>query len=280
MVALVALLVTMSSHTASAQVANDTQHTNTVTRYYLALGDSIAAGASASTTNGYNTPPPDSYVGLVYRRERAKLPGLKLVSYACGGATSFSMINGPNPCETSGEPQMNSAQTFLLNHPNRVALITVDIGFNDIYGCFLPKSIDTSCVSAGLAQVAASLPVILSELKREYPGARIVGMNYYDPLLSYDTIGAPDFATQSLSLFTNLNKTLSHAFHAAGAKMANVFAAYGSGDTQTVVVNGKPEPENLATICQLTEACTSNPHPNDAGHARIAAAFYPLLPKH
>jgi lysophospholipase L1-like esterase len=280
------LLITMATLSltiaapSSASSVRAVRHTQPVTRYYLALGDSIAAGYSATSTNGYLQPPPDSYVGLIYRHERAKLPGLKLVSYACGGATSVSMLDGPNPCRSDGQTQMGLAQKFLLDHPDRIALVTIDIGFNDIYTCFLPTRIGASCVTAGLQVVSASLPVILSEITRDYPGVPIVGMNYYDPLIAYDIIGKPALAPQSVGDFTTLSTDLSRAYRAAGAKMANVLGAFASTNTTNVVVGGKSEPQNLANICQWTYTCSGNPHPNNVGHARIAAAFYRLLPKH
>ena len=48
--------------------------------YYLALGDSLAAGTGASTTG-------NRYVNVLYQHELSRLPSLQLVNIACGGAT-------------------------------------------------------------------------------------------------------------------------------------------------------------------------------------------------
>ena len=136
--------------TSSASVVRSVHQVAPVTRYYLALGDSIAAGLSATSTNGYRQPPPHSYVGLVYQHERSLIPGLKMVSYACGGATTVSMIDGPNPCQSTGRrlpsyepgPELSPQppQPSDLGHHRYQ-------GFNDIYGCFLPKKIKSRIAS-------------------------------------------------------------------------------------------------------------------------------------
>ena len=54
------------------------QAATTPVEYYVAMGDSLAAGTGASTTA-------DDYVSLVYQHELARHPGLQLENLGCGG---------------------------------------------------------------------------------------------------------------------------------------------------------------------------------------------------
>src|SRR6201995_4317755 len=97
-------------------------------QYDMALGDSIAAGTGASTSA-------NDYVNLVYQHELATHPGLQLMNLSCGGATTGSVLNGPGWPEATG-PQLGDAEAFLRAHPGQVAFLTIDIGGNDVDGCF------------------------------------------------------------------------------------------------------------------------------------------------
>jgi lysophospholipase L1-like esterase len=137
-----------------------------------------------------------------------------------------------------------------------------------------------SCVDAGLSQVSSQLPQILNGLKAADPGVSIVGMNYYDPFEVYWLLGGEyeSWAVQSLNIVSTLNSELSSAYSAAGLPMADVFTAYQSDDFNSGLLNGVAEPQDLVTLCTLTESCEGDPHPNNEGHAVIADTFYPLLP--
>jgi lysophospholipase L1-like esterase len=229
------------------------------TTYYVVLGDSIAAGLDA-------TSPWYTYPGLIYTHELSAFPGLQPVSYACSGATTVSMIEGP-ACLSNTGSQLGQAESFLVAHRGKVALVTIDIGMDNIIDCLYPPGINMSCVDAGLSQVSSQLPQILNGLKAADPGVSIVGMNYYDPFEVYWLLGGEyeSWAVQSLNIVSTLNSELSSAYSAAGLPMADVF-------------NGVAEPQDLVTLCTLTESCEGDPHPNNEGHAVIADTFYPLLP--
>jgi lysophospholipase L1-like esterase len=185
------------------------------------------------------------------------------------------MIAGPS-CAAS--TQLAQAESFLAAHRGHVALVTLDIGVNNIYSCLLPPGINTSCVTTGLGQVASQLPLILSGLRAADPGVSIVGMNYYDPFLVYWLLGDYTVAAQSLSIFSSLNSELGTAYASAGASMADVYTAFQSQDYATGYLDGYAEPQDLVTLCTLTNSCQGDMHPNNQGHAVIAGAFYPLLP--
>jgi lysophospholipase L1-like esterase len=238
--------------------------------YYVALGDSIAAGYYASNPN-------KSYVGLIYRHESSRFSHLQQVSFACGGATTGSMILG-TPCHSAPGSQLQEAESFLSAHRGRVALVTMDIGMNDIYHCFGKTSIDSGCITNGLKQVSTQLPGIVRGLTHADPGVQIVGMNYYDPFLVYWLVHEAALAKKSLSLVNTLNSEIQSSYLAAHAQTANVFATYQSNNATTGRYNKVQLPQSVITICRNTLSCTGDPHPNDRGHALIAKAFYPLLP--
>ncbi len=240
------------------------------TTYYVALGDSIAAGYDA-------TSPYDTYAGLVYTHELSAYPGLQPESFACSGATTTSVIAGPS-CDPSAGTQLARAESFLATHRGQVALVTIDIGMNNIYDCMLPPGINTSCVANGLSQVSSQLPLILSGLKAADPGVTIVAMNYYDPFVVYWLAGDYTWALESLNIVSSLNAELSTAYASAGVAMADVYTAFQSQDYNTGYLNGVAEPQDVVTMCTWTESCQGDPHPNNLGHAVIAGAFYPLLP--
>ena len=151
-------------------------------QYYVALGDSIAAGVGASTAA-------NDYVNVVYQHELVSHPGLQLVNLACSGATTGSVINGPGCSYTTGT-QLGDAEAFLRAHPGQVAMLTIDIGANDVDGCLGSSGVQTSCVQAGFNQISSNLPLILSGLRAADPTLAIYGMDYYDPFLNQWLTGA------------------------------------------------------------------------------------------
>ena len=76
--------------------------------FYLALGDSMAAGIQPN--KGETT----GYVGRVWRSFRRDIPGLSLRNVACPGETSRSMITGwHSPCHYAAGSQLDAAVAFL-----------------------------------------------------------------------------------------------------------------------------------------------------------------------
>src|SRR5262249_34135756 len=116
--------------------------------YYLALGDSLALGVQP-TFNGHDGPTNQGYVDDLYHVTRLHVQGLRLTKLGCSGETTTTMING-GICEYAQGSQLAQAVEFLQTH--RIAFITLDIGANNIDGCFTmnPPAIDPICVSNGL----------------------------------------------------------------------------------------------------------------------------------
>jgi lysophospholipase L1-like esterase len=211
--------------------------------YYVAMGDSLGAGVGAS-------PISNSYVNQIYQHELARIPGLVLKNFSCSGATTASVINGPN-C-VGAATQLALAKAFLKAHKGHVAFVSIDIGANDVDGCSNGTTTSTACMTNGLAAVNTNLPQILSALKSVYPGIRIVGMNYYDPFLASWLTGPSGeaLAQQSLTLSDSFNSLLTSVYAAAGFPTAGVATAFLTDALSlTGTYNSQTEPENVANVC-------------------------------
>ncbi len=250
-------------------------------RYYLALGDSLATGyqpedAGTLQSCGF----PYGYACDLYQELQVAHPNLEAVNLSCPGETTASMLSGVgSPCYSEGPSQLARAVQFLARHPGQVALITIDIGANNVDGCVLASgSIDESCVLQGFSQVAGQLPVILTALRRAAGrGVPIVGMNYYDPFLAaYLLPGGTTLAAESLAVTLTFNRLLEGVYGRAGDRVADVQSAFRTFDLAPVPFAGTVVPLDVALICQLTWMCDYSPpniHPNATGYAVIAGAF-------
>ena len=117
------------------------------------------------------------------------------------------------------------AVSFLGSH--HVALVTIDIGANNVDGCLTTAGINETCIAEGLWSPATDLPEILTALRAAAPGS-IVAMNYYDPFLSEWLLGSAGqaLATESVSLATYFNGILDSIYGAFGVPVANVQGAF------------------------------------------------------
>jgi len=244
--------------------------------YYLALGDSLsqgvqpdAAGASVETRDGY----PDQ----VYAALRPSHPTLKLVKLGCPGETTSTMIKG-GICHYPGGSQLNAAVAFLHAHRGRVLLVTIDIGANDPEYCGGQPSLTqlASCAVTGIPAAVTNLTTIMASLKASGPGVRIVGMNYYLPALAEWRDGLPGHlvAWTAERLAATYNDLLDRVYTKSGARVADVFGAFGTAD----FTKQGTTPRNVALLCQWTWACAAPPrgpnqHANQAGYQVIARAF-------
>jgi lysophospholipase L1-like esterase len=255
------------------------EHEDHAVHYYVALGDSLAAGPErGGDANDY---PEQLFVNL-----READPNLRLARFGCGGETTASMISPSLPWEGRGErhlcsyangSQLADAVRFLQAHRQFVSLVTIDIGGNDVLFCV--AELDQTCLAEGLAAIEQNLPLILSAL-RVAAGADvpIVGMNYYNPFLAF-WFASPAFAAVTNQMVVDqVNPALEAAYADAGSPVADVESAFAT-------TNWAPEggvPLNVLRICQWTLMCTgpfgpSSVHPNTAGYGVIAGAFADAL---
>lgn len=247
--------------------------------YYLALGDSLsqgvqpdAAGASVETSDGYAD---QLYAAL---RHGNSHPGLTLVKLGCPSETTTTMING-GICRYQGGSQLAAADAFLRAHRGRVFLVTIDIGANDPEDCGGQPGLGqlAECAVTGIPAAVTHLTTIMARLTAAAgPGVRIVGMNYYLPALAEWRNGLPGHmvAWAAERLAATYNNLLDRVYTRYGARVANVFGAFGTAD----FTSQGALPLNVARLCQWTWECAAPPrgpnqHANQAGYQVIARTF-------
>jgi lysophospholipase L1-like esterase len=249
--------------------------------YYLALGDSLAAGAQPNAA-GKTLPTHQGYANDLLASQKSKIKGLTLKDLGCLGETTTSMLSGGPFCPYAGT-QLADAVTFIKTH--KIAFVTLDIGANDVDNCSsLPATQLVPCVEAGLAKINQDVPKIVQRL-RKAAGRKvtIVGMNYYDPFLAHWVSTPPNqpLATESVALSRALNGDLTKAFTAQKLKIADVataFDTYTPFTTTTTLAGHGTVPLAVARICTLTWMCAAAPrgpniHANAQGYRKIAAVF-------
>ncbi len=242
--------------------------------WYLALGDSLAAGYQP----GQGDDPTGGYVGGVLEAVRAETAKTKLVNVACSGETVVTMVRGGR-CDYDEGTQLAQALEFLHAHRRTTRLVTIDIGANDVQRCVsrTPLAIDFACIQAGLGDVQRLLPQVLAQLHAAAPGAHIVVANYYNPFLAAYLTGAAGqaVAQQSVALQAALNAVIAGSAASVGADVADVSTAFRSTVTAPVLVPelGGTVPTNVATICAWTWMCRlGDIHANDTGYAVMSGA--------
>jgi lysophospholipase L1-like esterase len=251
--------------------------------YYLSLGDSLSQGVQPDSA-GASVPTRQGYADLLYAELRRGDPALRLVKLGCSGETTHTMING-GMCSYPGGSQLAAAASFLRGHRGRVSLITIDIGANDPDSCVTRSSFGgaAGCMATSFPDTLGNLRKIMSTLRAAGgAGVRIIGMSYYVPTLAQWRHGLLGEAVARISeaVVVGYNRLLTGVYQAFGARVADVFGAFHSGDfSGQVTVRGIGSvPPNVAAICQLTWECASGPrgpneHATAAGYSVIAQAF-------
>ncbi len=211
----------------------------------------------------------------LYAFYRPGIPSLRLAKLGCSGETTSSMISGlGSGCTYPAGSQLSQAIAFLQSHPQQVALITLDIGADNLLECYQPGVPFTSCVAAATWTAANDLAVILGALKSAIeayaPEARIVGMNYFDPFLAAWVFGPSGqaLAAASLPATVAFNSALDAVYQALRVPVADVAGTF---RIQTF-------PANVIIALAWTWMSAQPPrgpdvHPNVLGYFAIATAF-------
>ncbi len=247
------------------------------TSWYLALGDSLAAGYQPGAGDDRD----GGYVGGVLDAVQESAPKAKLRNISCSGATTASML-GQDRCTYDAGSQLAEGVEFLRAHRGFVDLVTIDIGANDVTPCVGRPDV-TACALGAVATVEANLTSILGQLRAATgPDTEIIVLNYYNPFLAAWLTGDAGKQLAGLTSFLQvlLNNGVTRAALSAGADVADVATAFRSTDTTPVTVPYAPVPvpTNVATICAWTWMCTRNDiHANDAGYAVLAGTVIARL---
>jgi lysophospholipase L1-like esterase len=267
-----AFLVMALAGPVAAAPAGDTVH------YYLSLGDSLAAGQQpiGDPTDMYRTR--DGYADQLYRMAKESDPKLRHIKLGCPGETTTSFIEG-GICAYEHGSQLATALEFLHARGDRVAFVTIDIGWNDVnptVACIL-QGLGTpeQCLQPGVDSITSNLPTILGALKAAAPGVPIIGMNMYDPFLAYSLAGdaGQQLADLSLGLLLGVNGLVEAIYGALQVPVADVESAFNTTDSS--LVPGVGMPLNVYTICGFTWICSpyQDVHANHDGYEAIADAF-------
>jgi hypothetical protein len=233
-----------------------------VKSFYVALGDSVPVWDGTH-----------SYAHLLENHYVSGIPGLTLNDMAISEATTTSMLDGG---------QYQRALRFLHKHVGHIALITIDIGGNDVVHCATPSGIDKTCVTNGLATMQSNLTTMLAGLGAAAPSVRIIGMSYYDPYLGDWLAGgaARTVALGSLPVVAELNSDLESVYGGA-AVTADVQDVFKTADDTSMVNSawGKVPVDVdkacswLDIVCHEGQTETFGDDPNIAGQKKIAAVF-------
>ncbi|HZW01010.1 MAG TPA: SGNH/GDSL hydrolase family protein [Candidatus Deferrimicrobium sp.] len=244
--------------------------------WYLALGDSLAAGYQPIGRPEDDHRTRSGYADQLWLMARARYPNLELRNLACPGESTETMRLSHDRCRYAAGSQLDEALAFIAAHPGELAFITIDIGFND-FDC----SDALACLFPGIERIQARLPAILADLQAAAPGVPIVGMNVYDPFLTL-WLGDEDertLARQSVVAMQLINETIERAYEDADIPVADVEAAFDIDDWTLVPLAGHATvPRNLALLCERTWQCMPPPlgpdrHPNVLGFRVMADAF-------
>jgi lysophospholipase L1-like esterase len=259
---------------------------------YVSLGDSYATGYQVTPQGGRNTRNGFAYQlpGLAKKRGY----DLKLVNFGCGGETSASLLTrvavcrgpGPGGRDYAGTTQIVAAEKFLRKHRDRVKLITVSIGGNDVTAC--ARAADPiTCVGAAVQTIEENVTETAQRLRAAAGRkARIVGITYPDVILG-QWVGEnanQDLAKLSVVAFKQLiNPTLATAYEAAGGRLVDVTAktgAYGPLDELVPLPSGELVPKPVAKVCKLTYYCEFRDiHARTNGYRLIAKLVAGTLPR-
>ena len=240
---------------AGTTVADESDHHPRRHRAYLALGDSLSVGVGSAD------PAERGYVPLFadHLRSAHHKRNLKTINVGESGATSTSLRHGG---------QLASALAILEERngdhrrSNDVVVITIDVGGNDIapLAPVCAGGFTAACqiaVGTTFGTFAVNFDATLAQL-REAAGddTRIITTTYFNTLVhpACPFNGAAALGSIVLEgggpLANGLNDIIRATAAAHGVEVAETFGLLGAGD--------------------LVGDCL---HPNDAGYAKIAAAF-------
>ncbi|MGH9008084.1 MAG: neocarzinostatin apoprotein domain-containing protein [Acidimicrobiales bacterium] len=252
------------------------------TRYYLALGDSLATG--------FGVPRGQGYADDLAAHDGTSIPGLQEMDLGCAGETTATFLSGGH-CQYAQGGQLAAAETFLRSHQGQVAFVTIDIGGDDITGCATTSptlGISQGCVDTAIAQITTNLVTIGAGLRSAAgPSVPIAGMTYFDPYVVEWLTGSAgqQLAKTSVSDLERLNAALSADYAGFGASVADVSGAFSANDLTDLVSSPYGNvPKSVAVACSwLLVLCEPGAvdaisvHANATGYAQIALAFEAVL---
>ena len=250
---------------------------------YLALGDSVAFGFIDQA--GYEYYYPTNFVSYADYLDLAL--GSNLTNAACPGETTGSFISSAAPDDgcryyrslfalhvvyiSARSTQLAFATSFLQHHSD-TALVTINLGANDLFLLEQGCNNDPTCIEMGAPKVfataAANMQTILAGLRATGFNGPLVIVNYYS--LDYSN----QFETE---LTIGLNQAISAPAQAYGAVVADVFSAFQAAASNPFAAGNTC----VAGLLNASNPPTSPPscdvHPSQSGHkliAKVVAGVY------
>lgn len=216
-------------------VVNGTSATGS--RYYVALGDSLAANVGVEQ-------PRDGYVSRVHRHLQVR-DGVDygLENFGVSGETSGTLLR-------SG--QLDAAEAFLATHD--VAYVTIDIGANDLLGHLgspdCSESLDApACaqrLDSAFAVYETNMVEILNRLAAAAPDATLVFLRAYNPF-SLGLGAGVAFESQSDATLDAFNDLAEELAIARGFVVADGFAPMqGTTAATTHMLDSPPDIHPIA----------------------------------
>lgn len=284
-VAVIAVVIVGDRMVTRATASNDT----TKTGFYLAVGGSSSLGFQPTGIPAHNGKRTSTgYANDIVHDEAAKGLSLTLRQVGCPGETLITISGADDACYAKPAGQMTASITYLTKNSNKIGLVTIDLGFNDVRACLLHSTVDLACANRGLTSVRRNMPTVLRRLRSAAgPNVHFVGLLYEDPFLADYLVSGSGVTEANLTLrvMAQLNATLQAAYVQAHVPMANVPGAFKTANTDPVpLAHVGTVPQNVQSACTLTWMCTPPPwgpddHPNNAGYRVIATAIEGAFPK-
>ncbi|MEY9213834.1 SGNH/GDSL hydrolase family protein [Thermobifida halotolerans] len=267
------------------------------TQYYLSLGDGLAVGVQPDES-GEPVETEQGYTDVVFSSLSDDPPGVEHVKLGCAGENTATFVNGgAEGCEYEEGSQLAAAEAFLEENRDRVRLVTVNIGGNNLFSCArgedgeLTTAIDRECVAQNLEQVAQDAPVIAQRLRAAAgEDVEIVGVTSYNPLLAMylaeevtsavaaeddDDRTYQDTANYTNGMLAAINGTVTDAYNAEGITVANVATRFDMENFEVPEDGEDGLPTNVRNVCRYTWMCDTERGPavqlNEAGAKEVAA---------
>ncbi|HLU99415.1 MAG TPA: SGNH/GDSL hydrolase family protein [Thermobifida alba] len=285
---------------AVALLASACSSVDAETQYYLSLGDGLAVGAQPDES-GTPAETEKGYTDLVAATLSDEPPGVEHVKLGCVGEDTATFVDGgAEGCDYEEGSQLAAAEAFLEENRDRVRLVTVNIGGENLFACArgedgaLTTAIDRECVGKSLEQVAQDAPVIAQRLRAAAgEDVEIVAVTSYNPLLAMylaeevtavvaaeddDERTYQDTANYTNGMLAAINGTLTDAYNAEGITVANPVPRF---DVENFEEGEDGLPTNVHHVCQHTWMCDTergpDVHLNEAGAQAVAAVVEEVL---
>lgn len=240
----------------------------TAARVYVALGDSLTAGYQRSTGDAKDA----AYPALLAEDLAARGIDLTVTNLACTGETSSELIDGGR-C-LAAPSQLGRAEGTIADAGDRLALVTVFIGANDVLRCLGTGGADRACLDRAGTTLDSTLATIFGRLRsaadEAAPGVPVVALTYFDPF--------------SQSIAGQASPADLRAVSAAGADRLNASIAAAAQAHGVLVVDIRDllEGPDGSALCTMTSVCANgdfhfNAASNVAVASRLREVVEPLL---